>query len=90
MTVTLPVPALLVVTTRGDLRQQIEAQLAAGHDVDLDLRDCGYVDTSAIGMLLRISREARELGRRIRLAGVSVECREYFAKAQLLGRLELV
>jgi anti-anti-sigma factor len=90
MTVTIEAPTDLVVGTREELRRQIRVLLAQGHDVVLDLRRCGYVDSASIGMLLRTSREARELGRHLQLAGVSGECGEYFDRAQLLGKLELV
>lgn len=89
MTVTVDAPQLLVVSTRQALRAKIEGAIAAGHDVDVNLAATGYVDTSAIGMLLRASRQARELGQRLTLRGCDDDCREYFARARLLGVLTL-
>lgn len=79
----------LVVATREQLRGEILTHVDAGHDVAVDLSKAGYVDSSAIGMLLRCSRQAREAGRRVLLTGCSPELREFFHVAQLVGKLEL-
>ena len=89
MTVTLAVAPALVVANRTALRTQVEAAIAAGHDVELDLSSTGYVDTAAIGMLLRLSRQAKEAGHRVTLAGVTAETREFFRHIGVLRILEL-
>lgn len=82
-------PGDLVVATREQLRGEILKHVEAGHDVAVDLSKAGYVDSSAIGMLLKCSRLAREAGHRIQLTGCNSDTRALFRHAQLLGRLEV-
>lgn len=90
MTVQLSALGDLVVATREDLRREILANVEHGHDVDVDLSRAGYIDSSAIGMLLKCSRLAKESGHRVRLHGCTADTRRFFAAIGLLGRLELV
>lgn len=85
MTVTVEAPTQLLNAHRNQLREQIDGAIAAGHDVEVDLASTGYVDTAAIGMLLRCTRQARDAGRRLTLRGVNQEHRSYFGAIGLLG-----
>lgn len=73
-----------------ELRRQLLEEIAAGNDVEIDLEHAGYLCTAAIGMLLTVSRQAREAGRRVTLARCSAPTRAYFRAARLDERLELV
>lgn len=75
---------------RMALGKQIEEILTAGgHDVVLDCSEAGYIDTLTLGMLLRVSREARQLRHRVSLVGCSREQLELLRTARLLDRLEV-
>ena len=85
--VTLYAPAQLIVSTRIEFGKRVSEALEAGHDVIVDVTSCGYIDSAALGMLLRVSRQGREGGRHVCLRGCTPELCEFLERAQLLGAL---
>jgi anti-sigma B factor antagonist len=68
----------LIVANRHVLKQHVVDAIAEGfRDVIVDARECGYIDTSGLGVLVSCSRKCRDAGGALVLAGLSDELFEY-------------
>jgi anti-anti-sigma factor len=67
-------PASMAVS--GSLRRSVEADLEQGATVRIDLRECTWMDSTFLGTLLVLAREARasRRGARFSLVSPSDEC----------------
>jgi anti-sigma B factor antagonist len=75
-----PMPPELRVGSRAEFRAKVQAVLDAGIvDVVIDCSGTGYVDSAGTGVLVSLSRKARELGGSVTLRGVNEAVRERFA-----------
>lgn len=50
------------VSNASDLRDAVDAAIAAGKPVEVDLAEVGYIDSTGIGVLVGASRRAEEAG----------------------------
>lgn len=90
--------AVRVVAVRGDLdlatvepvRARIEHALQARPDqLVVDLTDCGFIDATALGMLLDAHRSCARRGARLTLAGCSARVERLLSLTGLRGVFEL-
>jgi len=62
----------LIVGNRGELKNAVIAQLEAGaRKFIIDFSASGYIDSSGLGVLVSLSKQARERGGDLRLAGLN-------------------
>lgn len=68
----------LVVANRQALKMRIVDAIADGHiHIRVDARECGYIDTSGLGVLVSCNKKCRDAGGSLTLAGLSDELFEY-------------
>jgi len=69
---------------RSELKEQAYDAIIEGHKaVTIDMRECGYLDSSALGVLCSIWREASARGGVVRLEHVHEELRTLFQITKL-------
>ena len=74
----------LVVGNRQELKDLIQAALTAGaRKFLLDFSQTGYIDSSGLGALVTIAKQARERGGDLRLAGLNDDLRALFELTKL-------
>lgn len=64
-------PRDVVLANRHKFKEQGNALLDEGFNVRFNLLDCSFLDSSALGMLVTLSKRARRLGQRISLVNVN-------------------
>ncbi len=91
-------PDVRVVTVRGDLDlatvEPVRARLLHALDAQpdqlvVDLNECGFIDASALGMLLDAHRTCARRGARLTLAGCSTRVQRLLSLTGLRGVFEL-
>jgi anti-sigma B factor antagonist len=75
----------LDVSTAPRLRSTFEQALAAEGDVELDLRGCGFVDSSGIATLVWVAVRMKERDRRLVLRGARERVRRILDLAGISG-----
>lgn len=74
----------LVVGNRQELKDLIQAALTGGvRKFLLDFSHTGYIDSSGLGALVTIAKQARERGGDLRLAGLNDDLRSLFELTKL-------
>jgi anti-anti-sigma factor len=68
----------LDISTSTRLKQVLEEALEAGGDVELDLRGCGFVDSSGIAVLAWTAWQLKDTSRKLRLRGARPRIRNIF------------
>ena len=75
----------LDVSTAPRLRATLEKALAEEGDVELDMRGCGFVDSSGIATLVWMAVRMKERDRRLRLVGARERVRRILDLAGISG-----
>ena len=75
----------LDVSTAPRLKRTLEDALTRDGDVDLDLRGCGFVDSSGIATLVWVAVRMKERERRLRLLGARERVRRILDLAGISG-----
>ena len=75
----------LDVSTAPRLRSSLEEALAADGDVELDMRGCGFVDSSGIATLVWLAVRMKERDRRLRIVGARERVRRILDLAGISG-----
>ena len=74
----------LIVGNRHELKELIAARLSEGaRRFVVDFSRTGYIDSSGLGALVTISKQVREQGGDIRLAGLNEDLRALFELTKL-------
>lgn len=74
----------LVVSNRQELKQEVlEALEAGGRKFLIDFQKTGYIDSSGLGILVRLSKRIREEGGELRLANLNEDLRSLFELTRL-------
>ncbi|MEV0269744.1 STAS domain-containing protein [Hamadaea sp. NPDC050747] len=73
--------------SNAETAAKLAAALESGVDVEVDLSDVRFMDSDAIGVLLRARRLAVDRGRRLQITQMSESVRYVFA---LMGLTELM
>ena len=68
----------LDISTAAKLKPALEEALQEGGDVELDLRGCGFVDSSGIAVLAWAAWQLKDSQRRLRLRGARPRIRNIF------------
>ena len=77
-------PAQFIVDNRAEIRQRVRAQLEQGRaTVIVDLSRTEYVDSSGLGTLVLLNKEARAAGGCLVLAGLSDHVRDLLRLVRL-------
>lgn len=85
------VPRELNSGSRQALKTEALALIAEGQrHLAFDLRFCGYIDASGLGVLVAIAKHAREAGGHVTLIGASDEQRELFDLTRLTPLFQMV
>ena len=82
---TITVIGELDVSTAPRLKRTLEEALTREGDVDLDLRGCGFVDSSGIATLVWVAVRMKERDRRLRLLGARERVRRILDLAGISG-----
>jgi len=78
------IPSELSVQTRQKLKMDVVDMIAAGHArIVLDAAQCGYVDTSGLGVLVSLNKKCREAGGWLLIEGLNEEMRFFIAHVNL-------
>lgn len=86
-----PVPAVVVVGNRQQLKQLVVDALAHGaRRVVLQMHECEYVDASGCGVLVSIQKKCREAGATLVLAGLTADVRTIFEVTKLDTLFEVI
>jgi anti-sigma B factor antagonist len=75
----------LDVSTAPKLRSTLEQALAHEGDVELDMRGCGFVDSSGIATLVWVAVRMKERERRLHLRGARERVRRILDLAGISG-----
>ncbi|MDX6583969.1 MAG: anti-sigma factor antagonist [Solirubrobacterales bacterium] len=75
----------LDVATAPRLRATLEQALAAEGDVEIDLRGCGFVDSSGIATLVWVAIRLKDRNRRLLLLGARERVRRILDLAGIAG-----
>jgi anti-anti-sigma factor len=67
------------------LRAELEGPLASGKDLTIDLRACGFIDSTGVATLVGAAWQAKEHGRMLRISGVRDRIRRTFDLAGISG-----
>lgn len=68
----------LIVANRQALKMRVVDAIEDGRvHVRLDARECGYIDTSGLGVLVSLNRKCRDAGGSLTLCGLNDELLEY-------------
>jgi anti-sigma B factor antagonist len=79
-----PLPTILVVGNRQQLKAHVLEALAVGaRDIVLDLIDCLDIDSSGLGVLVAISKKVREAGGQLQLVHVPEDIRTILEVSRL-------
>jgi anti-sigma B factor antagonist len=74
----------LIVGNRHELKELVAARLAEGQRrFVVDFSRTGYIDSSGLGALVTISKQVREQGGDMRLAGLNEDLRALFELTKL-------
>jgi len=74
----------ITVGNRGELKETVLAQLAAGAQTFvIDFAKTGYIDSSGLGVLVSLSKRIRETGGLLRLAALNQDLRTLFELTRL-------
>jgi anti-sigma B factor antagonist len=68
----------LDISTAAELKPVLQEALDAGGDVELDLRGCGFVDSSGIAVLAWAAWQLKDTARRLVLRGAQPRIRSIF------------
>ena len=68
----------LDISTAAELKPVLQEALDAGGDVELDLRGCGFVDSSGIAVLAWAAWQLKDSERRLVLRGAQPRIRSIF------------
>ena len=80
----LDVEGQLIVGNRQELKQKVLAELEEGERKFLiDFDRTGYIDSSGLGVLVRLSKKIREAGGELRLANLNEDLRTLFELTKL-------
>ena len=80
----------LDVSTAPRLRSTLEQALAKDGDIELDLRGCGFVDSSGIATLVWAAVRMKERNRRLVLVGARERVRRILDLAGIAGHAAVV
>jgi anti-anti-sigma factor len=80
----------LDVATAPRLRAALEEALAADGEVEIDLRGCGFVDSSGIATLVWGAMQLKNRNRRLLLLGARERVRRIFDLAGIAGHTAIV
>ena len=75
----------LDVSTAPRLKRTLEEALTRDGDVELDMRGCGFVDSSGIATLVWVAVRMKERDRRLRLVGARDRVRRILDLAGISG-----
>jgi anti-sigma B factor antagonist len=75
----------LDVSTAPRLRKTLEEALMAEGDVEIDMRGCGFVDSSGIATLVWMAVRMKDRNRRLRLLGARERVRRILDLAGIAG-----
>ena len=82
--VVVDVDGQLIVGNRQELKQKVLDELEGGQRKFLiDFANTGYIDSSGLGALVTISKQVREQGGEMRLAGLNDDLRTLFELTKL-------
>jgi anti-sigma B factor antagonist len=66
----------LIVGNRQEFKQRVIDHIAEGNaTIDVDLTDCGYIDSSGLGALFSCAKKCREAGGELTLFGLNEDLR---------------
>ncbi|MEO7597088.1 MAG: STAS domain-containing protein [Candidatus Paceibacterota bacterium] len=80
----------LVVKNRLDFEKQVLSHLDEAGIHVIDFSHCGYIDSSAWGVILRLSMKMSEQGKKLKIAGLTGDARELFDHMKLGAVLDVV
>ena len=84
------IPGEFTVTNRQELKQKMLDALEHGERTFLiDLGQTGYIDTSALGALLSLSKRIQSTGGSLRLTNLNEDLRSLFALTRLDSLFEI-
>ena len=74
----------LIVGNRHELKELVARRLEAGdRRFVIDFTNTGYIDSSGLGALVTMSKQAREQGGEVRIAGLNDDLRALFELTKL-------
>jgi anti-sigma B factor antagonist len=77
-------PPALIVGNRGEFKERVKKELERGpRGIVIDFSRTDYIDSSGLGVLFALGKEAKRLGVGYRLTGLNPDLRDLFALTKM-------
>lgn len=78
------------IAVKEELRAQLDAAAEQSKDVDIDLSDVNYADSTALGIIIGLRNKLRDRGGRVRLVAPNARMRKLLEYAGLHMAFEII